>query len=273
MSEDNLKPKDDGSSSGKATSTETPNDKTNVENIENIEKIEKVEIQTKSLVNYMTYLPHLLIGFFGIILLLGIGYMFITSKVNFFSSADPVVARGLITFLVAVVTIAIAVILTLSVILSNSPDFKERFALGKEILTILIGVLGTIIGFYFGSAEKTPIVNVNPIDVAAVGTNQNLQISVPNLSIDRIDSSSVSTLTSFVSGGKMPYRYKITFDPNLVDAVSAESLDGIIKTEVKKNAISVDKETNVSYQIEVNDAENKTTVLTKDKAKKFLVSN
>jgi hypothetical protein len=75
-------------------------------------------------------------------------------------------ARGLITTLIAIVTVAIAIILTLSVVLSSASDYKERFALGKEILTILIGVLGTIVGFYFGSA---PIDNnkIAPITTTA----------------------------------------------------------------------------------------------------------
>ena len=47
----------------------------------------------------------------------------------------------------------IAVLLALFVITSDSPDAKERFAHGKEVLTILIGVFGTILGFYFGKAD------------------------------------------------------------------------------------------------------------------------
>jgi hypothetical protein len=50
------------------------------------------------------------------------------------------------------------------------PTCRERFTLGKEVLTILIGVLGTIVGFYFGSA---PIDN-NKIPIALVaGTVSN----------------------------------------------------------------------------------------------------
>ena len=63
-------------------------------------------------------------------------------------------ARGLITFLVALGTIAIAVILTLASVIMEVSDIdalKERLAKGKEILTVLVGVLGTIVGFYFAS--------------------------------------------------------------------------------------------------------------------------
>jgi hypothetical protein len=55
-------------------------------------------------------------------------------------------ARGLITFVIAVSTVAIAVLLTLTAIVTR--DFDKRIAVGKEILTVLVGVLGTIVGFY-----------------------------------------------------------------------------------------------------------------------------
>jgi hypothetical protein len=61
------------------------------------------------------------------------------------------VARGLITFLVAVTTVGIALILTVYVVVTTDTDAEKHFALAKEVLTGLIGVLGTIVGFYFGS--------------------------------------------------------------------------------------------------------------------------
>jgi hypothetical protein len=61
-------------------------------------------------------------------------------------------ARGLITTLFAIMTVTLALILILSVLFSSSPDYEKRFVLGKEVLTIFIGILGTIVGFYFGSA-------------------------------------------------------------------------------------------------------------------------
>jgi uncharacterized membrane protein YhaH (DUF805 family) len=67
-------------------------------------------------------------------------------------------ARNLITFLVAVGTIAIAFLAILTAMVIR--EFKERFAMAKEVLTILVGVLGTIVGFYFGTAA-TPKENAN----------------------------------------------------------------------------------------------------------------
>jgi hypothetical protein len=65
-------------------------------------------------------------------------------------------ARGLITFLFAFGTIGIAVIIALSVFTSSADpeEAKQRFYRAKEILTILIGILGTIVGFYFGATQN-----------------------------------------------------------------------------------------------------------------------
>jgi hypothetical protein len=62
-------------------------------------------------------------------------------------------ARGLITYILAVGTIAIAVVLVVGALLGGDED-KDSFSRGKEILTMLIGIFGTILGFYYGSEQK-----------------------------------------------------------------------------------------------------------------------
>ncbi len=79
-------------------------------------------------------------------------------------------ARILITFLVAVGTIAIAFLTILTAMVIR--EYKERFALAKEVLTILVGILGTIVGFYFGTAKAT---KPNPPD-----TNTAINANVSN---------------------------------------------------------------------------------------------
>ncbi len=69
-------------------------------------------------------------------------------------------ARGLITFLFSLGTIGIGIILTLAAF-RPGPDAAQAFTRGKEIFTILVGILGTIVGFYFGTGagegeEQTP---------------------------------------------------------------------------------------------------------------------
>jgi hypothetical protein len=88
------------------------------------------------------------------------------------SNSDPAImtaddgARVLITFLVAIGTIAIAFLAILTAMILR--EYKERFALAKEVLTILVGILGTIVGFYFGTAGKPQNSNTN------INTNTNV---------------------------------------------------------------------------------------------------
>jgi hypothetical protein len=107
-------------------------------------------------------------------------------------------ARGLITFTLTVGTISIAILVTLGALMGRDKEAKERFYRAKEILTILIGVLGTIVGFYFGSQDST-------------AGRADLQVATPILSAYTVGSGETVTLTSFVSGGSPPYKYEISF--------------------------------------------------------------
>jgi hypothetical protein len=109
-------------------------------------------------------------------------------------------ARGLITYLFAVVTIGTAVVLVLSAVLGTD---KERFDRGKEVLGLLLGVFGTMVGFYFASelskteAQGELVVStvlVTPQEVAAGGT---------------------ARATAFVKGGTPPYRFALVLDGEL----------------------------------------------------------
>lgn len=71
--------------------------------------------------------------------------------------ADPATARGVITFLFAFGTISIALLIAAaSYWVRDSEELKARFGYAKDILMVLIGILGTIIGFYFGTQDNTP---------------------------------------------------------------------------------------------------------------------
>ena len=91
--------------------------------------------------------------------------------VNLITTADDS-ARIFITFVIAVATVAIAFLAILTAMMLR--EYKERFILAKEVLTILVGILGTIVGFYFGTANNPAsdrIANVNSNVNANVNSN------------------------------------------------------------------------------------------------------
>lgn len=148
--------------------------------VENIENIEKVEITGRGISTFMTYFPHLIVGLISLIALAGLIFIMYANSKN--PNTDPSeTARSLITYLVAVFTIVIALTLTLMAFFGNMKDFKERFAMGKEVLTILIGVLGTIIGFYFGSAAPENKTQTNAPPAATSDSNSATNTNTPTV--------------------------------------------------------------------------------------------
>jgi uncharacterized membrane protein len=82
------------------------------------------------------------------------------------SLADVNVARGLITFLFAFGTIAVIILIAIATFWGNVDEVERRVAIAKDTLTILIGIFGTILGFYFGAMTANPP-PAPPADVSA----------------------------------------------------------------------------------------------------------
>src|SRR4029077_4924612 len=128
-------------------------------------------------------------------------------------------ARGLITYLFAVVTIGTAVVLVVSALTSEDTEAHERrFQRGKEILSLLLGVFGTIVGFYFGS------------EVAAKGQTEETIVKVAPLKLSAwsVASSADFPGTTYISGGKAPYKYGIGFDKDEIKAETPVDPNGWI---------------------------------------------
>ena len=63
--------------------------------------------------------------------------------------------RGLITVLLLASTLLMVLMVIINLLLASDPaDAKDRTATAREVLTPLLGIVGTIVGFYFGSASQ-----------------------------------------------------------------------------------------------------------------------
>lgn len=62
-------------------------------------------------------------------------------------------ARGMITFVVAVLAAAI-ILITMIAIFFVDEKYVDRIDRARDLLTIVVGILGTIIGFYFGAGTQ-----------------------------------------------------------------------------------------------------------------------
>ncbi len=171
----------------------------------------------------------------GIVGLLVWGLFAKNSIVRELASVDY--ARGVITFIFAVGTIGIALLLTLGALLGSHT--LDVFAKAKEVLTVLIGVFGTILGFYFGTSTGE--------------ASHKLSISSP--AIEASADGKTLTMLAYVSGGDSPFIYDINFDKNALPSIQAKaSADGWIREVIDATKIEASP---LGYTISVTDAHKK----------------
>jgi|SRR5262245_5387626 len=109
-------------------------------------------------------------------------------------------ARGLITYLFAITTIGIAVSVILFALTQSGTEPNDlRFDRAKDVLSLLLGVFGTIVGFYFG-AEATQRGRADA---------QQLQVSTLDLTPQPVAPSGTLVVRAVVRGGVPPYRFAV----------------------------------------------------------------
>lgn len=125
---------------------------------------------------------------------------------------EPGAARGLITFTISVATIGLAFTLVYQAFYSSDAGTggAERFRRAREVFTGLMGILGTIVGFYFGSADGG-VPRMEVAQMRLIGTQ----------------------LRTHATGGTAPYRYSISSDQASFNEVKNQlSEDGWITQEL-----------------------------------------
>ena len=111
------------------------------------------------------------------------------------------IARGLITFLFAFALISIVVLVAIAVFWMEAEEIELRYSKVKDLLAILVGIFGTIMGFYFATPSQPP---PSPLSL------QPLTVTAGTATADSIP----ITVATRISGGSPPYRYDIViFDP------------------------------------------------------------
>jgi hypothetical protein len=110
----------------------------------------------------------------------------------------------LITIVIAIATVAIAFLLVgFSFFSEKDGDEREgRFSQGREVLGLFIGILGTVVGFYFGESSSR---------------QGRLEVTPPRTEVLPADSVLVS---AFAYGGEPPFTVTITGTD--IEAVSSD---------------------------------------------------
>lgn len=153
-------------------------------------------------------------------------------------------ARGLITYLFAIVTIGTAVVLVVSVLTNaDSAENDKRFERGKEILSLLLGVFGTIVGFYFGSE----------ISAKGAGQEQIMRVIPLRLGSATVASKAQFTLETFVSGGQSPYRYGVAVGAAAPDLNERVENNGWITVTLTAPDVTSEQKVPVKLMIRDND--------------------
>jgi hypothetical protein len=173
-----------------------------------------LEISIGSRIDFSQYIPGAM--FAGITLIvLGIVAWGISGQGGVLvslSNAD--IARGLIAFLIVVVTVGIALILVLSTVISD--DAATRFDHGKQVLTAMLGILGTVAGFYFATlASKT---TQQGTEHQIQGTEHQINVTNASLPDGTVNKAYKETIQE--TGGSAPLKWSVA--PPLPAGLSLE---------------------------------------------------
>jgi hypothetical protein len=132
-------------------------------------------------------------------------------------------ARGLITYLFAVGTIGSILVVILATLLGEE-SIEEKIRRAKDILTMLIGLFGTIVGFYFGAQVSQGESQASPFMESAVPA---IEIALPLVSVATGELPAVEQsleVSTTLTGGVPPYAYWILVDSQTAQGTTKDRL-------------------------------------------------
>src|SRR6516162_7652171 len=140
------------------------------------------------------------------------------------SMGRPDFARGLITYLFSIVTIGTAAVIVLSSLTASPGDAAQdkQFQQGKEVLSLLLGVFGTIIGYYFG-AEASSRSGIDSRDV---------RLSSLDVSPAAVEPEGKMMVRAVVTGGVPPYLYGVAVGEERPDTKEPVGTNSWISKEI-----------------------------------------
>lgn len=186
----------------------------------------------------------------GATLLIIIVFVFDQERLKLLS--DVSAARGFITFIFTVGTISLFLVITAATVFDSTSSHKDIYQRSKTILAMLIGIFGTVLGFYFGASDDSGAIG-NMIEVGEIEFVK----QKPDLVNGKF------ALKTSVSGGEKPY----TFVMNIYD-VDGKPLENTKQPFIQKsngsfvkdldlNAVASKKRSKVKFVVFAWDANNK----------------
>jgi hypothetical protein len=139
-------------------------------------------------------------GFIGLAFAGAVLYSF--SRIDARSMADPEYARGVITLLITVAFIVLGVLLIITALFPFSDETSNdaSFRRAREVFNTIVGIVGTIVGFYFGTTTDRD----TRLDVAWKVDGTRLILSL--------------------SGGRKPFSAAVTSGSETINQTSEQNL-------------------------------------------------
>lgn len=142
-----------------------------------------------------------------------------------------------VVFSAATVVLALCMILAAFLSADRTLGIKERFGLSMQVLTPLIGIMGTILGFYFGTPDQTvapqPLVI---LDVLSPTGTQKSGESIP--------------VTILTQGGKGPWTFDLDFG-TAIPKIRKSASQPFLRETVKLPAVTAS--TAIGIKVTVSD--------------------